>query len=312
MLKVTNLTKRYGNVNSVDDMSFEIGENEVVGLLGKNGAGKSTTMRMLTGYLARTAGDISFMGQDVADMDAKARMHIGYLPEIPPLYTELTVYEHIKVVCQLKKIKKVDIPAEIERVCGLLQVDDVKHRCIQNLSKGYRQRVGFAAAIVGSPKLLVLDEPAVGLDPKQLVELRNLIQNLSKEMSIILSSHMLTEITSVCTRILMMQNGKLIADGTPDEIREAYKKEKRVELSFKGNKEDVLVALAKKYGEGIELQPQPDAEDVYTVEMIFADGLDHREELFRLLVDMGVIILTLREVSISLEEVFMEMNRLVG
>lgn len=312
MLKVTNLTKRYGDVNSVDDMSFQIGEHEVVGLLGKNGAGKSTTIRMLTGYLARTSGDISFMGQDVADMDAKARLHIGYLPEIPPLYTDLTVYEHIKVVCQLKKIKKVDIPQEIERVCGLLQVDDVMHRCIQNLSKGYKQRVGFAAAIVGSPKLLVLDEPAVGLDPKQLVELRNLIKNLSKEMTIILSSHMLTEITSVCTRIIMIQKGKLIADGTPDEIREAYKKEKRVELAFKGDKEEIFAKLKEAYGDGIELQPQPDVEGVHTVELIFADGLDHREELFHTLVSMDAIILTLREVSISLEEIFMEMNRKVG
>ncbi|WP_317855836.1 ABC transporter ATP-binding protein [Chakrabartyella piscis] len=309
MLKVTNLTKRYGDVNSVDDMSFSIGEHEVVGLLGKNGAGKSTTIRMLTGYLARTSGDISFMGQDVADMDAKARLHIGYLPEIPPLYTELTVYEHIKIVCQLKKMKKSEIPAEVKRVCGLLQVDDVMHRCIQNLSKGYKQRVGFAAAIVGSPKLLVLDEPAVGLDPKQLVELRNLIKNLSKEMTIILSSHMLTEITSVCTRIIMIQKGRLIADGTPEEIRDAYSKEKRVELSFKGNAEAVYTKLQQQYGDQVELQPQPGQEDIHTVELIFADGLDHREELFHTLVAMGIVILTLREVSISLEEIFMEMNR---
>lgn len=307
MLQVAGLTKKYGDLVSVNAISFDVGEHEVIGLLGTNGAGKSTTIRMLTGYLSQTEGSISFMGTDLAEIDAKTRMNIGYLPEIPPLYTDFTVTEHLRVVCGFKRIPKAQVKGEIDRVCRLLNLEEVRTRLVKNLSKGYKQRVGFAAAIVGKPKLLVLDEPAVGLDPKQLVDLRNLIRDLSQEMSIILSSHMLSEITTVCTRIILMKRGNIVADGTPQQIRDTYATTRKIVLELAAVPQDFSDKIAQAFGENCTLAPQGQAGAAFT--LTFTDQQDHREALFRLLVDMGAVVRSMHEPAMSLEEIFIDINK---
>lgn len=306
MLKVTGLTKKYGDLVSVNGISFQVGAHEVIGLLGTNGAGKSTTIRMLTGYLSQTEGSISFMGKDLAEIDAKTRMNIGYLPEIPPLYPELTVAEHLWVVCGFRRIAKGDISGEIDRVCHLLNLEDVRTRLVKNLSKGYKQRVGFAAAIIGKPKLLVLDEPAVGLDPKQLVDLRNLIRDLSQEMSIILSSHMLSEITTVCTRIILMKRGDIVADGTPEQIRDTYATTRKIHLELATVPADFAQLIAQHFGDTCTLEDK--GQQTYT--LTFGDHGDHREALFHLLVEAGAVVRSLHEPVLSLEEIFIHINKL--
>lgn len=305
MLKVTGLTKKYGDLVSVNGISFQVGAHEVIGLLGTNGAGKSTTIRMLTGYLSQTEGSISFMGKDLAEIDAKTRMNIGYLPEIPPLYTDLTVTEHLRVVCGFKRIAKGEIQGEVDRVCRLLNLEDMKTRLVKNLSKGYKQRVGFAAAIIGKPKLLVLDEPAVGLDPKQLVDLRNLIRDLSKEMSIILSSHMLSEITTVCNRIILMKRGCIVADGTPEQIRNTYATKRTIALELASQPEGFAQLIAQHFGAACAMEHHGAGRFTLT----FADQEDHREALFHLLVEAGVAVRSLHEPVLSLEEIFIQINK---
>lgn len=218
MLEVSHLCKSYGSARPVKDVSFSLSAHEIAGLLGPNGAGKSTTMRMLSGYLAPTSGAVTFLGWDVAEHPREAKRRLGYLPETPPLYPDMTVLEHLRFVCALRGVGRRQVKAECDRVCGLLNVSDVASRLIGRLSKGYRQRVGFAAALVGSPRLLILDEPMVGLDPEQIIDTRRLILSLSQSMALLISSHMLAEIASVCTRILIMRRGELRLDGSPAEI----------------------------------------------------------------------------------------------
>ena len=212
MLKVENLCKKYGNRLAVDDISFTIKQGEIVGLLGANGAGKSSAMNMITGYIPPTSGQVSIYDYDIQIDSGKAKSYIGYLPEIPPIYLDMTVYEQLDFVCRLKSIEKSKRTAEINRVCELTNINSVCKRMIRNLSKGYRQRTGLAQALVGESPLLVLDEPTVGLDPQQIIDIRDLIKSLQKKHSIIISSHNLSEIASICNRILVMKSGKLIAD----------------------------------------------------------------------------------------------------
>lgn len=250
MLKVKNLTKKYGKNLSVDSLSFSVGKGETVGLLGPNGAGKSTTMRMITGYVAPSSGSVRVMGEDMAETPLAARKHIGYLPETPPLYPDMTVAEHLGFVCDLRGVGKKDAGAEIARVCGDLHIADVAHRPIRNLSKGYRQRVGFAGALIGKPKLLVLDEPTVGLDPRQIIEIRGLIQRLSGSMSIILSSHILSEVASVCSRIIIMHGGRILADGKPGEIEKKHAGAPMAEAVVRGDGAKALAVLRECAGNG--------------------------------------------------------------
>lgn len=237
MLEVRQLNKHYGNIKSVNNINFILGENETVGLLGKNGAGKSTTMRMLAGYIAPTSGEILIDGISILENQREVKKRIGYLPEIPPLYSDMTVMEHLSFVCDLKQIKVKQKKEECERVCQKMNLGQVKNRLIAHLSKGYRQRVGFAAALIGKPKILILDEPTVGLDPQQMLEIRELIKTLSKEMSIIISSHVLTEISSVCSRIMILNKGNLVADGKPEDIENKYIHLSELSLIARGDKE---------------------------------------------------------------------------
>ena len=218
MIEVKNLVKRYGDHLAVDDLSFTIEEGKIYGFLGPNGAGKSTTMNMITGYIASTSGDIFIDGHNILEEPEQAKKCIGYLPEQPPVYGDMTVEEYLKFVSELKKIPKERRMSDISEVMELVKITDMSHRLIKNLSKGYRQRVGLAQAILGYPEVIILDEPTVGLDPKQIIEIRDLIKSLKEKHTVILSSHILSEVSAVCDYILIISHGKLVASDTPDNL----------------------------------------------------------------------------------------------
>lgn len=218
MIEVSNLVKRYGDHTAVDYLSFQIEKGKIYGFLGPNGAGKSTTMNMITGYIASTEGTVTIDGHDILEEPEKAKKCIGYLPEQPPLYFDMTVLEYMKFAADLKKIPKDKKKAMIEEVMDMVKITDMKNRLIKNLSKGYRQRVGLAQAILGYPEVIILDEPTVGLDPKQIIEIRDLIKSLKKKHTVILSSHILSEVSAICDYVLIISHGKLVASDTPDNL----------------------------------------------------------------------------------------------
>lgn len=305
MLKVKNLTKLYGGNQSVVDISFTINDGETVGLLGPNGAGKSTTMRMMTGYLTPTSGEITIDGTNVTENPLEARKYIGYLPEIPPLYMDMTVNEHLEFVCSLRQVKKEAVQAEIEKVCGYLHITDVTGRLIKNLSKGYRQRVGFAASLIGEPKLLILDEPTVGLDPVQIVEIRSLIQKLSGKMTIIISSHILSEIASACSRIIILNKGRIAADGSQQQIEAQYSDKTRIRVEIKGD----AARAAEILRSCVRDQAVVEQDGVENRFLVTAPrGVDLREDIFLAFAASGdaAALLTLQLLNMTLEDIFMD------
>jgi len=220
MIQVTNLTKRYGDKTALDDISFSVGAGEVVGLLGLNGAGKTTTMNILTGYISATDGSVAIGGFDITSESSKAKRLIGYLPEQPAFYPEIRVFEHLEFICGIKGVykDKKERTEHIDDICSRVGITDVKKRMIRNLSKGYRQRVGFAQALIGNPKVIILDEPTAGLDPSQIVEIRSLIKECGEDSTVIVSSHVLSEIQAVCNRVIVINEGKLVADDSSDNL----------------------------------------------------------------------------------------------
>lgn len=245
MIEVRNLTKSYSNgEKAVDNISFTVGEGEILGFLGPNGAGKSTTMNILTGYISSTDGSAVIGGVDVLEEPIVAKRKIGYLPEQPPLYPDMTVDEYLRFIHELKK-SKLPKNTHLNEICELVKVNDVRGRLIRNLSKGYRQRVGLAGALVGNPPILILDEPTVGLDPKQIIEIRTLIKQLGRNHTVILSSHILPEVQAVCDKIVIINEGKIVADGDLEGLRSRFKTETDEELSL----EQIFIKLI--YGEGI-------------------------------------------------------------
>ena len=242
MIEVSSLSKRYGKHLAVDNANFTINKGEVVGFLGPNGAGKSTIMNIMTGYLSLTAGHVSIDGYDIMKNPEEAKKRIGYLPEIPPLYTDMTVREYLYFMYDLKKVKFPKKP-HIDEICRLVKIDNVSERLIKNLSKGYRQRVGIAQALIGNPDLLILDEPTVGLDPKQIIEIRNLIARLGKNHTVILSSHILSEIQEVCERIIIINRGHIIADDTPDNLSKKLSKDHSLALRVMGGEAEIYKIL---------------------------------------------------------------------
>lgn len=240
MIEIKNLTKQYSNKTAVKDLSFTVKEGEILGFLGPNGAGKSTTMNIVTGYLSATSGEVTVDGINITENPEQAKKAIGYLPEIPPLYTDMTVEEYLRFMFRLKKVEKnVNREQHIAEICDMVYLRDVKKRLIKNLSKGYKQRVGIAQAMIGDPKILILDEPTVGLDPKQIIEIRSLIKKLGEKHTIILSSHILQEIQAVCTRVLIINEGQLIADHIAPEGNQ----ETGYQLLVEGPKANVLYCL---------------------------------------------------------------------
>ena len=218
MITISNLTKKYGDKYALDNISFNVKKGEVLGFLGPNGAGKSTTMNIITGYISYTDRSVNIDGYDILENPIEVKKKIGYLPEIPPLYLDMVVWDYLEFVYELKKIKTEDEKSHIQQVIDMVKIDNVKNRKIANLSKGYRQRVGLAGALIGDPEILILDEPTVGLDPKQIIEIRNVIKELGKEKTVILSSHILSEISAVCDRVIIINKGKFVAEDTPKNL----------------------------------------------------------------------------------------------
>ena len=255
MIEVKDLVKRYSKNTAVDHLNFHVQKGQIYGFLGPNGAGKSTTMNMMTGYLAPTEGQILINGYDVAEEPMEARKCIGYLPEIPPLYPDLTVLEYLRFAAELKQVPKNERSTEIERVMDETRIKDMENRLIRHLSKGYKQRVGLAQALLGDPEVLILDEPMVGLDPKQIIEIRELIRGLGQKHTVILSSHILSEISSICDHVLIISNGKLVASDTPENLGSYMKHTDAMELQVRGSKEacEQAIELLKQV-KGLEVK----------------------------------------------------------
>lgn len=308
MIKVEHLTKRYGSHLAVDDISFEVNEGEILGFLGPNGAGKSTTMNILTGYLSSTNGTITINGHDILEEPNEAKASIGYLPEHPPLYLDMTVREYLDFMFDLKQCK-FNRRKHIAEICKLMQIEHVYDRLIKNLSKGYRQRVGFAQALIGNPPVLVLDEPTVGLDPNQIIEIRALIKNLGKHHTVILSSHILQEIEAVCDRIIIINNGKVVADDTAASLSENYSSDRRLLARIAGDEKRVTSILThvKGVAEVVGYGQKEDGVFEYALEP--DGGADFRRELFTALSREGYPLLGLRSMEMTLEEIFIALTR---
>lgn len=308
MIEVENLTKKYGSHVAVDNLSFRVERGMIYGFLGPNGAGKSTTMNMMTGYIAATSGTVKINGYDILKNPEQAKKSIGYLPELPPVYPDMTVYEYLRFVAELKKVKKNERQVQIEDVMKQTQIEDVKGRLIKNLSKGYKQRVGLAQAIIGYPEVIILDEPTVGLDPKQIIEIRELIRELAKKHTIILSSHILSEVSAVCNHIMIISKGRLVASDTPEGLMTLLKGGRQMKLSVLGEQSKVEELLRSMESvKDFSMQP-PRAEGMVSVNIRTEDTEDIRVELFRRLAaaDMPIMELSLSEKS--LEDVFLELT----
>lgn len=308
MIEVKNLVKRYGDHLAVDDLSFTIEEGKIYGFLGPNGAGKSTTMNMITGYIASTSGDIFIDGHNILEEPEQAKKCIGYLPEQPPVYGDMTVEEYLKFVSELKKIPKERRMSDISEVMELVKITDMSHRLIKNLSKGYRQRVGLAQAILGYPEVIILDEPTVGLDPKQIIEIRDLIKSLGNKHTVILSSHILSEVSAVCDHVLIIDKGKLVASDTPENLSKVMAGANSLELTVKGKEEVIRKALDMV--ENIEelVYHQSMIKDACDFTVKIAGNQDMRENIFFALAEVKCPILKMQSSNMSLEEVFLKLT----
>ena len=310
MITVEHLTKRYGDFTAVDDISFTIEDGHIYGFLGPNGAGKSTTMNIMTGCLAATSGEVKIDGYDIFEQARQAKQCIGYLPEIPPLYTDETPQEYLRFVAEAKGIAKRDIPAEVARVIRETRLTEMENRLIRNLSKGYRQRVGIAQALLGNPRYIILDEPTVGLDPLQIIEIRELIRSLGQEHTVLLSSHILSEVNAVCDKVLIMRHGKLVACDTPENLTTHARGHAALCITVLGTQQAVRDALAPLLAEGaqnIEFVPCEEA-DAVTVRITSADSADLRAPAGIALAGAGLAVLRMEAETTSLEEVFLELT----
>ncbi|WP_337575167.1 ABC transporter ATP-binding protein [Fournierella sp.] len=306
-----HLTKRYGSHLAVDDISFEVEEGIVYGLLGPNGAGKSTTMNILTGYLSATSGTVSIDGHDILEEASAAKACVGYLPEQPPLYVDMTPREYLMFVAELKKVKRADRAAQVEQAMDRTGLAEMEHRLIKNLSKGYRQRVGLAAALLGSPKVIILDEPTVGLDPAQVIEIRSLIKELGKDHTVILSSHILSEVSTLCDKVLIIAKGKLVAQGTPEELAQRLTAGSSLNITALGEADAVMNALLTVPGVSeVQITGQQNGETSATVQV--PQGEDLRAAVSAALAAAGCPVLGLTTASMSLEDVFLQLTAQAG
>ena len=305
MIEVKNLCKHYGDKKAVNDISFEVKDGEILGFLGPNGAGKSTTMNMITGYISSTSGQAVINGVDIMENPKKAKSYIGYLPEIPPIYVDMTVSGYLNFVYDLKKCK-LPRSKHIQDVCDLVKITDVKDRIIKNLSKGYKQRVGLAQDLIGNPPVLILDEPTVGLDPKQIIEIRSLIKRLGKNHTVILSSHILSEIQAVCDRIVIINKGTLVADGTADELSKSMTNDHRMIAQIEGPREEVYKAVRGLPDVVSVLADMQRGENIYDYEIEAKPGVDIRKPLNKLIMERGWYLLMLQPNMLTLEDVFLK------
>ena len=308
VIEVNNLVKRYGDHTAVDHLSFKIEKGKIYGFLGPNGAGKSTTMNMITGYIASTEGTVTIDGHDILDEPEQAKKCIGYLPEMPPLYFDMTVGEYMNFVADLKKIPKDQKKSMVEEVMDMVKITDMKNRLIKNLSKGYRQRVGLAQAILGYPEVIILDEPTVGLDPKQIIEIRDLIKSLKKKHTVILSSHILSEVSAVCDYVLIISHGKLVASDTPENLGKLAEGSNTLNLLVKGEKDRIRTTLGQIDGIKNITVDTAKEEHVWNVTISTKEDTDIREEVFFKMADARCPILEMQSKKVSLEEIFLELT----
>jgi ABC-2 type transport system ATP-binding protein len=307
MIEVVDLYKHFGNKRAVDGISFKISEGEVVGFLGPNGAGKTTTMNVITGYISATSGVAKVNDIDILENPIDAKRYIGYLPEHPPLYMDMTVNEYLDFKCDLKGIKE-KRRRHVDEVCELTGITEVYKRMIKNLSKGYRQRVGLAQALIGDPEVLILDEPTVGLDPIQIIEIRNLIKDLGKKRTVILSSHILPEVQAICERMLVINHGKIVADDTPEKLQYELETDRKMQIRIAGPA-DKLAALLKQVPDMGEVTLLGDREFGSFDFIIEPRGkADIRKPVFNAMAKAGYPILMLTPQAASLEEIFIKLT----
>ena len=308
MIEVNNLVKRYGDHTAVDHLSFKIEKGKIYGFLGPNGAGKSTTMNMITGYIASTEGTVRIDGHDILEEPEAAKKCIGYLPEQPPLYFDMTVLEYMKFVADLKKIPKDKKATMIEEVMDMVKISDMRNRLIKNLSKGYRQRVGLAEAIMGYPEVIILDEPTVGLDPKQIIEIRTLIKDLKKKHTVILSSHILSEVSAVCDYVLIISHGKLVASDTPENLGKLAEGSNTLEMLIKGEKSQIKQALESIEGVNSVTIEKDEKQNLWSAKVSTEENNDIREKVFYKMSDINSPIYEMKSKKVSLEEIFLELT----
>ena len=308
MIEVNNLVKRYGDHTAVDHLSFKIEKGKIYGFLGPNGAGKSTTMNMITGYIASTEGTVRIDGHDILEEPEVAKKCIGYLPEQPPLYFDMTVLEYMKFVADLKKIPKDKKATMIEEVMDMVKISDMRNRLIKNLSKGYRQRVGLAEAIMGYPEVIILDEPTVGLDPKQIIEIRTLIKDLKKKHTVILSSHILSEVSAVCDYVLIISHGKLVASDTPENLGKLAEGSNTLEMLIKGEKSQIKQALESIEGVNSVTIEKDEKQNLWSAKVSTEENNDIREKAFYKMSDINSPIYEMKSKKVSLEEIFLELT----
>lgn len=308
LIEVEDLVKKYGNHTAVDHLSFHVEPGKIYGFLGPNGAGKSTTMNMMTGYIAPTQGSVKINGYDLIKDAEKAKSCIGYLPEIPPLYGEMTVKEYLSFVAELKRIPKRERADQLRQVMEMVMIQDMADRLIKNLSKGYKQRVGLAQAILGYPEVIILDEPTVGLDPKQIIEIRDLIKKLGEKHTVILSSHILSEVQAVCDEIMIISKGKLVACDTPEGLTGRVRGDAQIRITLLGDREQAQKAVEML--EHVKAVSYEESSEKGCVSLVLQTeaGEDIRRELFYAMAKAGLPIMNLSRVERSLEDIFLELT----
>lgn len=317
MIEVKEIVKQYGSHLAVDHLSFTVEKGQIYGFLGPNGAGKSTTMNIITGYLASNEGTVVINGHDILETPEEAKKCIGYLPEQPPLYMDMTVMEYLRFAAELKGVQKSEQAEMLDDIIAMTYLEPVKERLIKNLSKGYKQRVGLAQALIGNPEILILDEPTVGLDPKQIIEIRSLIKELSKEHTVILSSHILSEVSALCDKIMIISKGRLVACDTPENLSRSMEGTITLELCVKDEEHIVESLLKKHFWNKVSIEGEKEKKDkaesnIWRGTIRVEGGRDIREQLFYLLADAKCPILEMKQSKMSLEDIFLELTEEKG
>lgn len=308
MIKVENLGKKYGNHVAVEQLSFTVKEGQIYGFLGPNGAGKTTTMNIMTGYLAATEGTVEICGYDILTQPEEAKKHIGYLPEVPPLYLDMTVSEYLLFVAELKKVPKQERKEQIREIMRMVGISDVENRLIKNLSKGYRQRIGLAQAITGYPEVIILDEPMAGLDPRQILEIRTLLGKLAGNHTILLSSHILSEVSTICDHIMIIANGRLVASDSPEGLQKLMEKSAEIEMTVSGSREKAEELLDEMEHIQSYTFEKAAEENSVKVRIFTEDSMDIRSELSVAFTSHNMPVLSMNRVEKSLEDIFLQLT----
>jgi ABC-2 type transport system ATP-binding protein len=305
MIEIRNLTKNYGTIKAIHNVDFTVDKGEVLGFLGPNGAGKTTTMNIITGYIPSSEGTVKVCGYDIMENPREVKKHIGYLPEQPPVYLDMTVSDYLDFVADLKLVDKKRKKNHIDDIMDMVKIGEHRGRLIKNLSKGYRQRVGLAQALIGSPDVLILDEPTVGLDPKQIIEIRNLIKGLGKVHTIILSSHILPEVSAVCDRVVIINKGEIAAIDTPENLSKSFGSASRLSVTIVGPKNSVMSSIKELDGVKYVEKNKEKEKDAINYLIESDSSIDIRQPLFFTMAKLGYPIIELRSEGMSLEDIFL-------